>query len=72
MELLGQKTNKVFILDLLLMVCVFFCLMGVLFVFSDFRHFENILINCKEKGYIQNKSTRILCMVDDYNLERSL
>jgi hypothetical protein len=39
--------------------------LGVVFVFSDVRHYKSIEYHCKERGYIQNNDTRIYCYVEN-------
>lgn len=52
-----------------LVVCVFVavCLAvcGVVFIFTDNRQFRDIEAQCKQQGYIQDKTTRILCSVEE-------
>ena len=44
-------------------VCLAVC--GVVFIFTDTRHFNAIEAQCKQQGYIQNETTRILCSVEE-------
>jgi len=37
---------------------------GVMLLFMDFRHFDNIASRCTKYGYIQNKDIRIRCSVE--------
>lgn len=39
--------------------------LGLVFVFSDVRHYKSIEYHCKERGYIQNNDTRIYCYVEN-------
>lgn len=37
---------------------------GSLFLTMDFRHYNKIHNQCKEQGFIQNRTTRITCKVE--------
>lgn len=37
---------------------------GVMYLAMDFRHFNEVVKQCNEQGYIQNKTVRISCTVD--------
>ena len=37
---------------------------GAMFFVMDFRHFNEVVKQCTEQGYIQNKTTRIKCAVE--------
>jgi hypothetical protein len=49
---------------------IFFVALLVLSAFGtthltmDFRHFSDVENQCKEQGYIQNRTTRILCSIE--------
>lgn len=72
MELLGRITNSEIFENLLFYLIMFFTFAGIVFMFSDFRYFGNLEKQCREVGYFQNKHTTILCMIDDYNEERTI
>ena len=38
--------------------------LGVSTMMMDFRHFDDVVRQCKEQGYIQDKTTRVLCVVE--------
>lgn len=38
--------------------------LGVSTMMMDFRHFDETVKHCEERGYIQNKTTRVLCSVE--------
>jgi|688.fasta_scaffold529982_2 hypothetical protein len=40
---------------------------GIIAIFTDNRHFGDIESQCKQQGYIQNKTTRIMCKVEEKN-----
>jgi hypothetical protein len=37
---------------------------GVMYLAMDFRHYNEVVKQCNEQGYIQNKTTRIKCAVE--------
>jgi hypothetical protein len=37
---------------------------GSVYLAMDFRHFSEVERQCKEQGYIQNQTTRILCSIE--------
>ena len=38
---------------------------GFISLVTDTRHFNDIEAQCKQQGYIQDKTTRILCSVEE-------
>ena len=32
---------------------------------GDYRHFDTLTEQCKTQGYIQNKTTRIVCSIEE-------
>ena len=40
---------------------------GIISLVTDSRHFSDIEAQCKQQGYIQNKTTRIMCKVEERN-----
>jgi hypothetical protein len=40
---------------------------GIISLITDNRHFGDIESQCKQQGYIQNKTTRIMCKVEEKN-----
>lgn len=40
---------------------------GIISLVTDNRHFGDIEAQCKQQGYIQNKTTRIICKVEERN-----
>jgi len=38
---------------------------GAVFIVEDFRNFDIITEQCKTQGYIQNKTTRIVCSIEE-------
>ena len=40
---------------------------GGISLFTDNRQFRDIESQCKQQGYIQNKTTRIMCKVEERN-----
>jgi len=40
---------------------------GIISLVTDNRHFSDIESQCKQQGYIQNKTTRIICKVEEKN-----
>lgn len=39
-------------------------IVGAFTVFGDFRHFDSVKEQCVKQGYIQDKTTRIVCSVE--------
>lgn len=46
---------------LVLVVVLTLDVFGTIFIAGDFRHFDDITKQCVEQGYIQNRTTRIIC-----------
>lgn len=44
---------------------VVFAAIGLATLGMDYRHFNTIAKECKERGHIQNNRTRIICFVED-------
>jgi hypothetical protein len=44
-----------------------FSTVGIIALSTDSRHFGDIEAQCKQQGYIQNKTTRIICKVEERN-----
>jgi hypothetical protein len=40
---------------------------GIISLVTDNRYFKDIESQCKQQGYIQNKTTRIMCKVEERN-----
>jgi hypothetical protein len=40
---------------------------GIISLVTDNRYFKDIESQCKQQGYIQNKTTRIICKVEERN-----
>jgi len=38
---------------------------GGVFLVSDVRHFQRVVADCKEQGYIQNEKIRVLCSIEE-------
>lgn len=36
-------------------------IIGTIFLASDFRHFNRIVKQCDENGFIQNETIRVMC-----------
>lgn len=43
---------------------VVFALIGFGFSVGDFRYFNTIAHQCEKQGYIQDKTTRVLCSIE--------
>jgi hypothetical protein len=52
------------IIALLIVVLAVF---GIISLVTDNRFFKDIESQCKQQGYIQNKTTRIMCKVEERN-----
>ena len=46
-------------------LCLGLAYLGVIFLAVDYRHFDTITEQCKTQGYIQNKTTRIVCSIEE-------
>ena len=44
-----------------------FSTVGIISLVTDNRHFSHIESQCKQQGYIQNNTTRIMCKVEEKN-----
>lgn len=40
------------------MVCI---AISVIFISNDYRHFDQVVKQCTDRGYIQNNNVRIMC-----------
>lgn len=53
------------ILGVVAAVCIAgFAGVGVTAMVLDVRHFDDVVRQCREQGYIQDKTTRVLCVVE--------
>jgi len=43
---------------------VFLVLIGMFFLMGDFRHFDQLVKQCTELGYVQDNKIRITCSVE--------
>jgi len=50
----------------LMTLIVFTTTISVIFIFEDYREYSKIYNQCEKIGYIQDKNTRILCSVEDF------
>lgn len=46
-------------------VALTLAIMGVTLLANDVRSFEGIVTVCSERGYIQNKTTRVYCHLEE-------
>ena len=49
---------------IIMLTVVALAVVGAFTVFGDFRHFDAVKAQCVKQGYIQDKTTRILCSVE--------
>jgi hypothetical protein len=49
---------------LVLVVVLFWAGWGVASFVTDARSFSDVVAGCKQRGYIQNETTRIFCQVE--------
>ena len=40
------------------------CAFGAVHLLSDVRHFDEVVKQCKEQGYIQNDKVRVMCSLE--------
>ena len=57
-----DDTHAQCIIALLIVVLAVF---GIISLVTDNRYFKDIESQCKQQGYIQNKTTRIMCKVEE-------
>ena len=50
---------------LIILMVGFLMVVGVAHLVGDYRHFDRITRDCKERGYIQNDVIRLNCSVED-------
>lgn len=54
-----------FIGFLFIVLVGFLAMAGVAHMVGDYRHFDQIVRDCKERGFIQNENIRMKCVVED-------
>jgi hypothetical protein len=59
-ETIGGVCSFVFAL-----VVIFYAVVGATALHFDYRHFDGVAKECKERGHIQDNRTRIICSVED-------
>lgn len=65
-EISTEDTVSNVVASILLAICITcFAIVGVLHSLRDYRHFSAIVQECKENGRIQNKTTRVICSVEE-------
>lgn len=58
---MDDATGPIIIALLVVALAIF----GINSLVTDTRHFSAVEAQCKQQGYIQNKTTRILCSVEE-------
>lgn len=49
--------------DIFVIIFAGFAAVGMTATMLDLRHFDTIVKECKEQGYVQDDTTRVLCVV---------
>ena len=50
---------------IILFIIIMLAVGGAVHLSSDFRHFDEVVKQCKKQGFIQNQTTRITCKVEE-------
>lgn len=49
---------------IVIVVVVVLATVGVYTLNADVRHFNNVIRDCRTQGYVQDKTTRLICYVE--------